>query len=85
MNKLKNLLCIVLALSMLSAEAFEYGYAKNGVKFVKHSHSESSYQHAWCSSHNGIEEFENKDYTRVDCLTNSHAVEFDFAINGLKA
>lgn len=30
-------------------------------------------------AHNGIEEFENKDYTRVDCLTDKYAVEFDFA------
>ena len=24
-------------------------------------------------------EFENKDFTRVDCLTDKYAVEFDFA------
>lgn len=24
-------------------------------------------------------EYENSDYTRVDCLTETHAVEFDFA------
>lgn len=59
--------------------AFEYGYAPNGYKYVKHKQRESSYQHAWCSAHNGIEEFENKDRTRVDCLTKYHAVEFDFA------
>ena len=29
--------------------------------------------------HGGIEEYENKDFTRVDCLTDTHAVEFDFA------
>ena len=27
----------------------------------------------------GVEEYENKDFTRVDCLTDTHAVEFDFA------
>lgn len=42
-------------------------------------HSESSYQHAWCKAHKGVEEFENKDLTKVDCLTSTHAVEFDFA------
>lgn len=63
----------------LSASAFEYGYTSTGYKYVKHRHSESSYQHAWCSAHNGIEEFENKDFTRVDCLTDKYAVEFDFA------
>ena len=47
--------------------------------YSKHKHSERSYQHAWCSAHNGIEEFQNEDYTRVDCLTEYNAVEFDFA------
>ena len=42
-------------------------------------HSEATYRHSWCKAHNGIEEFKNKDYTRVDCLTSTHAVEFDFA------
>ena len=44
-----------------------------------HLHNEYSYQHEWCSAHNGIEEFENRDKTRVDCLTITNAVEFDFA------
>ena len=61
------------------ANAFEYGYTSTGFKYVKHEHSESSYQHAWCSAHKGVEEFENKDFTRVDCLTDKYAVEFDFA------
>ena len=62
-----------------NADTFDYGYTSNGFKYVKHKHSESSYQHAWCSINKGIEEFENKDKTRVDCLTETHAVEFDFA------
>jgi len=57
----------------------EYQYTKSGFKYVVHKHYESSYQHAWCKEHNGIEEYENKDFTRVDCLTKTHAVEFDFA------
>ena len=61
------------------AGTFDYGYTSTGFKYVKHKHSESSYQHAWCSMHNGIEEYENKDKTRVDCLTSTHAIEFDFA------
>ena len=44
-----------------------------------HEHNEASYQHAWCKLYNGIEEYENKDFTRVDCLTKINAVEFDFA------
>lgn len=63
----------------MPAFAFEYSHTPNGFKYVKHIHSESSYQHAWCSAHKGIEEYENKDKTRVDCLTDYYAVEFDFA------
>ena len=40
---------------------------------------ESDYQNIWCSLHNGISEYKNTDKTRVDCLTKTHAVEFDFA------
>ncbi len=61
------------------ASSFEYGYTKSGFKYTKHKHSESSYQHAWCSAHRGVEEYENKDKTRVDCLADYHAIEFDFA------
>lgn len=79
MKKLLFVLFIATLFSILSTNAFEYRTAKNGFRYVKHYHSESSYQHAWCSAHNGIEEFENDDRTRVDCLTETHAVEFDFA------
>lgn len=76
----KILLVFLITFSLvLSANAFQYGYAPNGFKYVIHQHSESSYQHAWCSAHKGIEEYENQDKTRVDCLTEYHAVEFDFA------
>ena len=40
---------------------------------------EADYQNVWCSLHNGISEYRNSDNTRVDCLTKTHAVEFDFA------
>lgn len=72
---------IVIALVTLVAIAtpFEYEVCNLGWKHVHHKHLEASYQNAWCSMHNGIEEYKNKDYTRVDCLTDTHAVEFDFA------
>lgn len=81
-NMVKNfliLLTFIFYTTFASACAFEYGYTSDGFKYVIHHHSESSYQHAWCSINNGIEEFENSDFTRVDCLTDTHAVEFDFA------
>ena len=47
--------------------------------YAKHLYKEADYQNVWCSAHNGITEYKNKDFTRVDCLTYTHAVEFDFA------
>ena len=44
-----------------------------------HQHRESSYQRAWAEQNNGICEYKNDDGTRVDCLTDTHAIEFDFA------
>ena len=79
MKKIVILILIAFLIAPAFAGTFDYGYTSNGYKYVKHKHSEASYQHAWCSMHNGIEEYENKDKTRVDCLTTTHAVEFDFA------
>ena len=69
----------LLGINNANASAFEYGYTSDGFKYVIHKHNESSYQHVWCAEHNGIEEYENSDFTRVDCLTDTHAIEFDFA------
>lgn len=82
MNVRKTILfLIIICVSIQTAfsSAFDYGYTSDGFKYVIHQHSESSYQHAWCSAHSGIEEYENTDFTRVDCLTDTHAIEFDFA------
>ena len=72
------LLFFITPLSVFSYP-FEKRTAKNGYTYVYHAHNESSYQIPWCKANNGILEFENKDKTRVDCLTKTHAVEFDFA------
>ena len=76
---LSTYLLILIILIFNSSKNIQYSYASNEQKNTTHLHSESSYQHAWCSAHNGIEEYENSDKTRVDCLTQTHAVEFDFA------
>ncbi len=39
---------------------------------------EKDYQEAWCSG-KGVSEFVLPDKTRVDCLTDTHAIEFDWA------
>lgn len=46
---------------------------------AKHLHLEKEYQAYWCNAHNGVMEYQLPDYTRVDCLTDTHAIEFDFA------
>lgn len=46
---------------------------------AKHLHTEKEYQAAWCKAHNGVMEYRLNDKTRVDCLTDTLAVEFDFA------
>lgn len=42
-------------------------------------HPEQFYQEAWCDANNGKLEHVLSDRTRVDCLTLTHAIEFDFA------
>lgn len=77
----KVLILAIVLITGLSVHSypFEYETCNIGYKHVHHRHNEASYQQAWCSAHNGIMEYENNDFTRVDCLTKTHAVEFDFA------
>lgn len=51
----------------------------NNAVFAEHIHPEKYYQTIWCNANDGIMEYKLKDETRVDCLTNNYAVEFDFA------
>ena len=41
--------------------------------------SESFFQHQWCLIEGGKTKYTLPDRTRIDCLTESHAVEVDFA------
>lgn len=75
----KKISISIILIFYLKINSYAFQYNQTNYNYVKHKHSKSSYQHAWCSFHNGIEEFENHDKTRVDCLTDTHAVEFDFA------
>ena len=61
------------------ASPFEYRTCNLGWKHVYHKHNEASYQQIWCSNNNGIMEYKNRDFTKVDCLTKNNAVEFDFS------
>jgi len=46
---------------------------------AQHKYKESYYQNIWCKENKGITEYILPDKTRVDCLTDEYAVEFDFA------
>ena len=44
-----------------------------------HKFYEKDYQNFWCSANGGVTEVILPDKARVDCVTKTHAVEFDFA------
>ena len=41
--------------------------------------AERDYQEPWCEQHEGIIEHVLKDRTRIDCLLDTYAIEFDYA------
>lgn len=45
---------------------------------AEHLHPEKWYQEKWCAQEGGQIEYVLPDSTRVDCLTKTHAIEFDF-------
>lgn len=51
----------------------------SGSANAKHLHQEKTYQNIWCNANNGRTEVILNDKARVDCLTKTHAIEFDFA------
>jgi hypothetical protein len=48
------------------------------VAHAKRLHPERWYQDRWCEAYGGRTEVAMQDETRCDCLTDTHAVEFDF-------
>ena len=48
---------------------------------AKRDHPERWYQVHWCKAHTGQIEVVLPDGTRCDCLTDTHAIEFDFGSN----
>lgn len=78
MKKILFSLFLLILVEKANAYTFDYKYY-NHWKAVYHQHNESSYQHAYCTIYNGIEEYQLSDKTRVDCLTSKNAIEFDFA------
>jgi hypothetical protein len=58
-------LCVAVLLMSTTAQA-------------KRLHPEKWYQTQWCQDNNGQVEVVLPDRTRCDCLTDTHAIEFDF-------
>ena len=52
---------------------------------AKREHPEKWYQEMWCKVNNGEVEVVLPDGTRCDCLTDTHAIEFDFGNNWAEA
>jgi len=48
------------------------------IAHASHTHKESYYQGQWCQTNHGVMEVVLADGSRVDCVTSTHAVEFDF-------
>ncbi len=55
------------------------------ITFAANMHKEKEYQKLWCEQHNGEIEYVLDDKTRIDCLTEDYAIEFDFAYKWAEA
>lgn len=51
----------------------------------KHKMLEKDYQKIWCAENLGKTEIKMPDGTRCDCITNTNAIEFDFAYKWYEA
>lgn len=80
MNKKKLALIIIIIILLLAIPVLSQIFVlnQNGENLLPANKKlrESDYVHAYC---NGTEEYVLQDKTRVDCLTETHACEFDWA------
>ena len=53
--------------------------------FAIREHPEKWYQEKWCEEQKGRVEVVLPDGTRCDCVTDTHAIEFDFGNNWAEA
>jgi hypothetical protein len=53
--------------------------------FAKREYPEKWYQQKWCEAQKGQVEVVLPDGTRCDCVTDTHAIEFDFGNNWAEA
>ncbi len=69
---MKNCLCVFLLLFVVACAGKPQTLPSRHLK-------ERDYQEAWCGRAGGRAEVRLPDATRCDCLTATHAIEFDFA------
>lgn len=67
----KNFICMLLCIFLCTSQA--WAQPKRTLYYEK------DYQSAWCNLHCGQQEVILADKARIDCLTQTHAIEFDFA------
>lgn len=68
---MKQFLLLILIMNIISLSV----YASTP---KTHIYYEKEYQNAWCRANGGITEVILPDKARVDCVTKTHAIEFDF-------
>ena len=82
MIKYSVYLCIVLGLVLLTpianCEKLNYENQVTPAAYAKNHQPEKWYQEQWCKRNGGQIEVVLPDKTRCDCVTGSHAIEFDF-------
>ncbi|GAC1467807.1 MAG: hypothetical protein PVSMB11_03370 [Desulfuromonadaceae bacterium] len=72
---MKRLLAAILLMVLMTNCAG----AQSARQVSGHIHLDKYDPERWCNEHNGLMEYVLEDRTRVDCLTDDFAIEFDFA------
>ena len=78
MGKEKNGLCALRASVVKITLILIIMFIFPSLLLAKREHPEKWYQEKWCQAHGGQVEVVLPDGTRCDCLTDTHAIEFDF-------
>lgn len=68
---MKQFLLLILIMNIISISVY-------AATPKTHKYYEKECQNAWCRTNDGITEVILPDKTRVDCVTQTHAIEFDF-------
>ena len=85
MGKKKNSLCVLRASVVKISLILIIIFLLPSLLSAKREHPEKWYQEKWCEAHKGQVEVVLPDGTRCDCVTDTHAIEFDFGNNWAEA